>query len=240
MSPCEACWKIFSFSIHGRSPAVERLYVHLENEHSVIFDDSEVIDDILSKTTVKHSIFTSWMDAKKNMLFVYISGNRFWKSRKLGYTIGILIWVPPSTGELFYLRMMLTSIKGPCNYEEIRTVNNVIYPTFREACFAMGFLEDDRNYIEAIKESNEWGSASIIQNMYGNKHDKLLADDIRYEKIKEGCPTLKQNLALLEIENLLKKYKSLRDYPSMPYPKGRITIQLGNRLIYVERDYDKE
>ncbi|KAF1892366.1 hypothetical protein Lal_00010831 [Lupinus albus] len=50
-----------------------------------------------------------------------------------------------------------------------------------------------------------------------------------------------QNLTLLEIENLLQiNRKSLRDYPSMPYPEGRITSQLGNRLIYAERDYDKE
>ncbi|XP_019431360.1 PREDICTED: uncharacterized protein LOC109338549, partial [Lupinus angustifolius] len=56
MSPCEACWRMFSFSIHGRSPAVERLYFHLENEQSVIFNDSEAIDDVLSKPTVKQSI----------------------------------------------------------------------------------------------------------------------------------------------------------------------------------------
>ncbi|KAF1866290.1 hypothetical protein Lal_00024294 [Lupinus albus] len=50
-----------------------------------------------------------------------------------------------------------------------------------------------------------------------------------------------QNLTLLEIENLLQiNRKSLRNYPSMPYPEGRITSQLGNRLIYAERDYDKE
>ncbi|KAF1883670.1 hypothetical protein Lal_00012587 [Lupinus albus] len=79
VSPCEACWRIFYFSIHR------------------------------------------------------IVGNR--KEH----------WVPPSTRELFYLRMMLTAIKGPCNYEDIRIVDNVIYPAFKEACFAMGFLEDDRN-----------------------------------------------------------------------------------------------
>ncbi|KAF1891481.1 hypothetical protein Lal_00012369 [Lupinus albus] len=140
------------------SPAVERLYFHLENEKSVIFDDSDVIDDILSKTTVKDSMFTSWMGANKKYVsardltyaqfvskFVYISGNICWKPRKLGYTIGRL-----SGNRCF---------KNDVNFHQgIMTVNNVIYPTFREACFAMRFIEDDREYIEAIKETNELGA----------------------------------------------------------------------------------
>jgi len=32
VSPCEACWRIFSFPIHGRNPAVERLFFHLLGE----------------------------------------------------------------------------------------------------------------------------------------------------------------------------------------------------------------
>ncbi|KAF1870834.1 hypothetical protein Lal_00030144 [Lupinus albus] len=48
-----------------------------------------------------------------------------------------------------------------------------------------------------------------------------------------------QNLTLLEIEKLLQRNRrSLRDYPPMPYPKGYITSQLGNRLIYDELNYD--
>jgi len=29
---------------------------------------------------------------------------------------------------------------------------NVVYPTFRDACFALGFLQDDKEYVEAIKK----------------------------------------------------------------------------------------
>ncbi|KAI5446376.1 hypothetical protein KIW84_014274 [Lathyrus oleraceus] len=47
---------------------------------------------------------------------------RCWKSRKKGYTIGRLIWVPPTTDELFYLRMMLSIVKGPTTYEDIHKV----------------------------------------------------------------------------------------------------------------------
>jgi len=84
--------------------------------------------------------------------FVYNQKARSWNLRKKDNTIGRLIWVPPTTGELFYQRMMLTACKGATSFKDIRTVENVLYPTYREACFAMGFLQDDREFVEAIKE----------------------------------------------------------------------------------------
>ena len=51
--------------------------------------------------------------------------------------------------------MMLTISKGPTSFEDIRIVGGKLYPTFRDACFAMGLLQDDREYIEAIKEAND-------------------------------------------------------------------------------------
>lgn len=43
----------------------------------------------------------------------------------------------------------------------------------------------------------------------------------------------------MEIEKILDaNRKSLRNYPTMPYPNAYVTSQLGNRLIYFELDYD--
>ncbi|KAF1866053.1 hypothetical protein Lal_00013489 [Lupinus albus] len=61
-----------------------------------------------------------------------------WKPRKSGYTISTLIWVPPSTSKLYYLRMLLTIVKGPTSYEDIRTISNFQYSTFRDAFFCNG------------------------------------------------------------------------------------------------------
>lgn len=57
--------------------------------------------------------------------------------------------------------------------------------TFRDACFAKGFLEHDREYNDAIEDTNYWGSRyflrklfvsmllamSIDQEIYGPKHN---------------------------------------------------------------------
>ncbi|XP_058722666.1 uncharacterized protein LOC131594520 [Vicia villosa] len=179
ISPSEACWRIFSYSIHGRKPAVERLYFHMEGENSVFYKDYEQVGDVLLKPSVTESMFTSWFEANKTYedarlltygdfvsKFVYHKRSRSWKPRKRGYTIGRLIWVPQSTGELFYLRMMLTVKKGPLCYADIKTVDGKKHKTFRGACFAMGFLQDDREFVEAIKEAHVWGSGLFLRKLF--------------------------------------------------------------------------
>src|ERR1051325_4763179 len=63
VSPSEACWRIFSYSIHGRKPAVERLFFHMEGENSVYFKDHEQMGNVLLKASVTESMFTAWFAA---------------------------------------------------------------------------------------------------------------------------------------------------------------------------------
>ncbi|XP_058741664.1 uncharacterized protein LOC131614053 [Vicia villosa] len=52
ISPSEACWMIFSYSIHGRKQAVEKLYFHMECENTVYYKDYEQVGDVLLKPSV--------------------------------------------------------------------------------------------------------------------------------------------------------------------------------------------
>ncbi|XP_058751494.1 uncharacterized protein LOC131624562 [Vicia villosa] len=165
-----------------------------------------------------------------------------WKPRKKGFTIGRLIWVPPSTGELYYLRMMLTVVKGPTTYEEIRKVGDRQYDSFRDACFAIGFLEDDREYIGAIKEASEWGSGHYLRKLFvvmllsGNVNRPVFAVTILILTQQQLV-----NLTLMEIEKLLQlNRRSLRDFKPIPYLDDYVLEKLGNHLIYEERSYDIE
>uniref|UniRef100_A0A0R0HRU7 ATP-dependent DNA helicase n=1 Tax=Glycine max TaxID=3847 RepID=A0A0R0HRU7_SOYBN len=189
--PCESTWRIFGFPIHGKKPVVERLQFHLPGQHNVVYEDHDDIDDVLSKTNISDSKFISWMNINQNFVegrsltyvefvskFVYSKKKRCWQLRKKGYTIGRLLW-------------------------DLRAIGNVQYPTYREACFAMGLLQDDKEFIEAIKEAKDWGSAHYKEAISLQLDDRTL-----------------QNLVLLEIEQLLQtNQRSLTDYPSMPYPE---------------------
>jgi hypothetical protein len=124
-------------------------------------------------------MFTAWFEANKVYpagrtltygqfvsKFVWKKKKREWKPRKRGYTIGRLIWVPPSTGELYFFRMMLTVVQGPTCYDDVKKIGDTQYFSYRDACFAMGFLEDDRVYINAIKESKDWGSGHYLRRLF--------------------------------------------------------------------------
>ncbi|XP_058746518.1 uncharacterized protein LOC131619442 [Vicia villosa] len=274
ISPSEACWRIFSYSIHGRKPAVERLFFHMEGENSVYYKDYEQVGDVLLKPSVTESMFTSWFEANKTYeearsltygdfvsKFVYHKRSRSWKPRKRGYTIGRLIWVPQSTGELFYLRMMLTVKKGPLCYKDIKKVDGKQLKTFRDACFAMGFLQDDREFIEAIKEAHLWGSGPFLRKLFvtmllsssmnrpehvWRKTWMYLSDDILYDQrllARDQGLTMSdaelKDRTLMAIETLLQNNnRSLKDFKTMSYPKDYVVSFTGNRLLYDEGQYD--
>ncbi|WJX28192.1 DNA helicase [Trifolium repens] len=63
ISPSEACWRIFGFSIHGRRPAVERMFYHLLGENSVYLTDNQDVEHVLEKPSVTESMFTSLFEA---------------------------------------------------------------------------------------------------------------------------------------------------------------------------------
>lgn len=77
-----------------------------------------------------------------------------------------MISVSPSSGELYYLRILLTKVRGPTSFEDIRTVDGVVLENFKEACFARGLLEDDREYIAAIKEASTWSSGNALRKLF--------------------------------------------------------------------------
>ena len=76
-----------------------------------------------------------------------------WMLRLKGYSIGRIYFASPNSGERFYLRLLLTVVKGPTSFENLRTVSGVVYDTFKSACVARGLLEDDEEWIQCLREA---------------------------------------------------------------------------------------
>ncbi|XP_058779846.1 uncharacterized protein LOC131653615 [Vicia villosa] len=221
VSSSEAAWRIYAFPIHGRKPAVERLHFHAEGQNSIFYTDASPITTVLDKPSVTESMFTSWFEANK----------KYDEARQLTYSN-------------FVLKMMLTHVKGPKSYDEIKTINNVKYDSFRDACFAMGFIGDDREFISAITEAFHWGSGHYLRLLFVHmllsssinrpKHQRIANNRVLRLTNEEIL-----NLTLIEIEKLLRRSrKSLSDFLGMPKPQGYIIEELGNNFIYEERNYD--
>jgi len=179
LSACEAAWRIYSFDIHFREPSVERLNYHLENEHSITYEEHESIEKVINKKSSQTTKFLAWMDANRKYpeartltynrfpsKFVWKEDKHEWSPRQRGMSIGRVYFAPPGSGERFYLRTLLNYVKGPTSYDELKTVDNIKYNTFKEACFARGLLDDDKEFIDAIIEASLWGTGAYLRRMF--------------------------------------------------------------------------
>ena len=60
--------------------------------------------------------------------------------------------------------MLLNYVKGPTYYEDIRTVNEILYPLFRDAWYVMGYLTMIKNMLMEF-----WRQAFGLQDIiYAN------------------------------------------------------------------------
>ncbi|KAJ0566266.1 putative DNA helicase [Helianthus annuus] len=196
--------------------------------------------------------------------FVWKKDERIWDKRIIGKTIGRIHCVNPSMGEAYFLRILLNKVVGPKSFEEIRTMNGEVFPTFRDTCYARGLLDDVKEYIEAIKEAYYIGSGYYLRNLFAkmlasNTLSRLehvwentweyLSDGILYNRQKLSrievviglsLPEEQiRNLTLMEIERyLLRNNSSLSRFPSMPQPGSESIYSAYNRLIADELRYD--
>ncbi|CAH1418625.1 unnamed protein product [Lactuca virosa] len=179
LSACEASWQIFKYDVHCRFPSVVRIPFHLTNQQHIVYGEDDDIDDVLDKPSVAASKFTFWMECNAidseaqeltyvefSTKFVWILNGRFWKRRKVGKAIGRIHSVSPNLGEAYFLRILLNKVKGPTSFDEIRTVNGEAHSSFKDACYALGLLDDDKEYIDAIKEASHYGSDFYLRFLF--------------------------------------------------------------------------
>lgn len=195
--------------------------------------------------------------------FVWHVSDHRWSPRKRGRSVGRIHFVPPGLGENFYLRILLNYVKGPTSYDDIKTVVDVKYDTFREAYFALGLLDDDKEFIDAINQVAQWGTttymhrlfvALLVSNQFSRpevvwrKTWENLTNDILYcQRRVMRVPDLVldddqiKSYGLAEIEVLLQAHGKVmkEDYPTMLRTDVSLNNEGRNRLIYDELRYDR-
>uniref|UniRef100_A0A1J3JG54 Helitron helicase-like domain-containing protein n=1 Tax=Noccaea caerulescens TaxID=107243 RepID=A0A1J3JG54_NOCCA len=179
LSACEAIWRIFGYDIHYSRPAVQRLTLHLEDQQPLIYNGKQSLDSILSRAGIDKTMFTEWM--KMNLIdeeartltylqfptrFVWNSTKKTWTKRKEGHTIGRIVNIHPTAGQLYYLRMLLNVVRGPTCYKDILTFEGVTYESFKETCAARDLLDGDKEWVEALEEVSQWAFASQLRSLF--------------------------------------------------------------------------
>ncbi|KAK1353898.1 ATP-dependent DNA helicase [Heracleum sosnowskyi] len=251
---CEAAYRIFGFNIHYRSLSVERLSFHLDGNKQCAFRSNEPLPKVASREKEKYSQLEAYFILNKNdsnarkflydeipQHYVWNDADRIWNLRKRGKKIGRLSYSHHSAGELWYLRLLLTKVRGATSFESLRTVKGKVFNTFQEACKEYGLLDDDKEWHQVLEQCSVSGFPPQIRQLFvhimvnckvtdlnalWNNHWKCMVDDMLMKQKKlTGNPHLilnekqQQFYALAEIHNLLKSIgKSLQDYSQMPQP----------------------
>nr|KAJ0220248.1 hypothetical protein LSAT_V11C200059400 [Lactuca sativa] len=186
VSTCEESWQIFKYDVHCMYPSVVRLPFHIPDQQQIIYGKDDDIDNVLEKPSVVASKFTSRMEYNTinseareltyvefpTKFFLKLNG-RFWKRREVGKSIGKIHLVASNLGEAYFLRILINKVKGPTSFEKIRTVNGETYSSFRDVCYALRLLDDDKEYIDAIKEASHCGSVCLNQRLFGKIHENI-------------------------------------------------------------------
>ena len=171
-----------------------------------------------------------------------------------------MYFVGPSGGERFYLRMLLTAVRGPQSFEDLRTVNGVVHPDFKSACIALGLLDSDEQWNQCLEEAALWQGGHALRSLFvcillhchpadplklWNDHCQHLSDDCchllqtKYE-VNDPSDDQVRSLALSLIRDLLQQNNSDLDVHHLPQPQHEFVPQpsLTERLIRDQRSYD--
>lgn len=267
ISPPEACWRIFGNTMHGEHPPVMRLAVHLPGLHHVNFNPEDTAEDISARTANQASTLTAFFayyTANPNapkfsyhefpQFFVF--NKKEWKPRKNGFSIGRMYFASPNSGERFYLRLLLTHVKGPSSFQSLRTIGGVLYPTFKLACVAYGLVEDDEEWVQCLQEASVMQTGYQLRRLFStilshcsplNPYDLWkqfclhICDDLAHKiRTQFGIPdpsiSVVEDYGLYLLNQLLQETgKSLTDFPPMPLPTRNWSEFTGNKLMWEHR-----
>ncbi|KAG0580812.1 hypothetical protein KC19_4G201500 [Ceratodon purpureus] len=214
----EAVRRLLKMTMHDEDPNIVRLHLHLPGMHHVIFNTRDDPLTILNRGQVQRTRLTKFFrmcatneNARRLTYqefpqhYVWKQQESTWKIRERGFAIGRLYFARPAEGERFYLRLLLTTIAGPRSFEDLQTVNGVVHGTFKDACNALGLLQDDGEWIQCLEEASIMRTGASLRNLFvvilsecNPSHPELLWQRFRPHLCDDLRHRLRQHYGLSE------------------------------------------
>nr|GEX48798.1 hypothetical protein [Tanacetum cinerariifolium] len=98
--------------------------------------------------------------------FTWNSSSRRWNHRKKGPMRGRLVSANPVEGERFYLRVLLSHVKGPTCWEDLYAVNDILYLIFRKAALERGLIESDDSLTHCLQEASIFQFSVALRRLF--------------------------------------------------------------------------
>lgn len=129
ISAPDAVHRLLQYPIHHQTPNVVRLAIHLPDHHMVFYREGANLEQVLQQGRNKKTSLTAFFAANADpgelgeqaramtyqefpQRLRFCASSAKWTIRKQGFALGRMYFIKPSAGELFYLRTLLTVVKG--------------------------------------------------------------------------------------------------------------------------------
>ncbi|XP_042942909.1 uncharacterized protein LOC122277096 [Carya illinoinensis] len=179
IAPPEAIWRIYGFIINEMYPAVYSLHLHLEDQHPVTFRANDDLINVVNLDRSRKLMLTEFFalnrvdENAKRLLYkefpeyyVWNQQNKDWTPQKKKTVIGRIVTANPFEGERYYLRILLNHVRGPLSFDDLKTVDGVVAPTFREAATMHGLLQRDSSLEDCLQEASLYQVPSSLRRLF--------------------------------------------------------------------------
>ncbi|CAG8475957.1 23974_t:CDS:2 [Cetraspora pellucida] len=164
----------------------------------------------------------------------------------------IIIENGQETDKCYYLRLLLIVICGTTSFQHLCSINGVVFPTFQNACDALGLLHNNDEWDLCLSEAAQIRTGSQLCYLFTTillfctlfhpeqlwtKYFNFLTEDIQfYNNITMFTDTNIKNHALSHLQSILQKYsKFFANFPNMFILP---TVERTNTLIAKELNYN--
>jgi hypothetical protein len=227
IAPQEAYWRIFGFTTNSISHNVVRLTVHLPGQQYMAFRAQSELQDVLERNekTTLTEFFAMNRDAQAAgeplaltypefpLHYIWEKSRKKWKLRQNNRNVLSRVNIAPAGSESFYLRMLLHHVVAPESFEDVRTVNGIVQPTFKAAAIARNLLQDDSEWDSCLREATIISMPRQIRRLfatllvYGELSDPVGLLRAYLDAMSEDMGQLdeqsRHNRCIAEIDNLL-------------------------------------
>ena len=172
ISPIESNDKLMGYKRMNLSHPVTKLPIHGENGQNVIVDDNGIRDALRNNQPAPQRLISKLDDyfdlnrrdpSMRNHLYKDIVNFYWWNAQNRQWTprrdptraskaIGRIYYIHPRQTELFHIKILLLHVRGKTSFEDLRTVDGIVYPTFTAAAIALNLVENNRQWFTCIRE----------------------------------------------------------------------------------------
>ncbi|KAM0918645.1 hypothetical protein ACQ4PT_008729 [Festuca glaucescens] len=170
------------FMVHGPCDDKGFPVYHRRDDGRFVLRNKGTVE-LTNKSLFHKTMLTEWFVANENHPeardltyldfptgWVWNASQKVWtkrrQKRKIATRIGRIYHVHPSTGELFFLRMLLLVATGATCFEDLRRYNGILHSSFKAACQARGLVGDDNEWFNLFEEAIVWATPFQLRHLF--------------------------------------------------------------------------